>query len=230
MIGVFDSGVGGLCALNELHRLMPGENLVYFADRKNAPYGNKSPEEIVEFCQNSIAFLSGLGARRVLIACCTASTMHDLIKKELSEISLPIISPTAHLTSESRRILVIATEHTAKMGAFKKEIAKFSPAIVIEKAVQRLVSLVECGCRDRHINEECKNILYEIKGDCERENIDTLILGCTHFSHLENELSKLLPDVKIINPAHIGARTMAKMLTEKYENGKIQYIESQVRV
>ena len=205
MIGVFDSGVGGMCAYGELRRLLPGEDLIYLADRKNAPYGNKRPEEILKFTGENIEALISMGAERVLIACCTASTMHSLLPDELRRLSLPIIPPTARLTHDGERILVIATEHTVKSGAFSREIAKYSSASVKEIAMQRLVSLIEWG-------ENTKDACLEIENHCKENSIDTLILGCTHFSHISEDLRHMMPHINILSPAHIGAREIAKRI------------------
>jgi glutamate racemase len=117
-------------------------------------------------------------------------------------MSIPIIRPTARLCSESERVLVIATEHTVRCGAFSKEIAKFSTASVTEVPMQPLVSLIEWG-------HDTKCAINEIVEMC--EGCDTLILGCTHFSHLYDELRARLPEVKILSPAHIGAGEIKKI-------------------
>ena len=202
MLGVFDSGRGGLVAYRELRRLLPQANLIYLADRKNAPYGNKNPGEILRLTECGISRLRDLGCEIILIACCTASSLHEMLPEELRNISIPIITPTARLCEGSRSVLVIATEHTAKSGAFSKEIAKFSTASVTEVPMQPLVDLIEWGY-------DTKAAVNEIVKKC--EGCDTLILGCTHFSHLFGDLRDRLPEVKILSPAHIGANEITKI-------------------
>ena len=151
MIGVFDSGVGGLCAYYELRRLLPRQDIIYLADRKNAP------------------------------------CIYSLLDEGERQICLPIIKPAAVIASKYRRVLVIATERTVSLGAFGGEISALSDTKVKEIAAQELVSLVEEGNRDGKINEKCVTIMQKIKKMAEDFSADALILGCTHFSHLENE-------------------------------------------
>ena len=103
MIGIFDSGVGGFSAYRTVRRMLPRENILYLADRKNAPYGTKSKDEILSFTKNNIKRLSAMGAERILIACCTASSVYDLLSEEEKEISLPIIRPAAVSTRFTAR-------------------------------------------------------------------------------------------------------------------------------
>lgn len=225
MIGVFDSGVGGLCAYREIRRLMPYEDAIYLADIKNAPYGTKSEEEIIALTRADIKRLSAYGARKILIACCTASTVWHRLDREEREISIPIITPTARIAAFSgERIAVIATRHTAESSAFSREIGKFSRAKVYEFAEQRLVSLVEGGNRDGCVSPDCLAELSAISERIRAKRADVLILGCTHFSHLECELSRLLPEVKIISPARVGALEMARIINGgQKERGRMIY-------
>ena len=226
MIGIFDSGVGGLCAFREVRRLIPREDILYLADRKNSPYGTKSKEEIIALTRADIQRLRSMGARKILIACCTASSIHDRLSESEREIAMPIITPAAKRAAAlGRKIAVIATRHTAEGGFFSREIAKFSDAIVTELAEQKLVSLVEGGSRDGRIGDECKRELKKIKDKVREINADVLILGCTHFSHLEGELSRLLPTVKIISPAREGAVALVRsMNTCRVEGGRVTYM------
>ncbi len=224
MIGVFDSGVGGFCALRELQRLLPSEDIVYLADRKNAPYGTKSQEEIIALTQADIKRLRDYQVNKILIACCTASSVHEFLDKEEREISLPIIRPAAQMAAEGRRIAVIATERTVSSAVFSREISKISDAKVVEFPTQRLVTLVEGGCRDGRINTECERELCRIAELTADAEADTLILGCTHFSHLEGELQKRC-NVKTVSPAREGAAALTRIIKKSHgEGGRIIYI------
>ena len=225
MIGVFDSGVGGICAYKYLQEALPTRDIVYLADRKNAPYGTKTEDEILLFTKNNIRILSNLGCEAILIACCSASTVYPRLTEEEKLISLPIITPSARLAAEGgRRITVIATRHTALSGAFRREIASFSDAFVTEMCEQPLVTLVESGNRDGHLSEECTDYLLKMAERIKESKADSLILGCTHFSHLEYEIGRLLPKVRIISPARVGAEELIKKINNRRENGKIMYI------
>lgn len=226
MIGIFDSGVGGICAYRHLREMLPRENILYLADRKNAPYGIKSRDEILGFTKTNIKRLRSLGADGILIACCTASSLYGLLDVDEQEIATPIITPAARLAADAgRRITVIATKYTVNSRAFSLEIAKFSDCRVTEMAEQELVSLVERGNRDGRIGEECSDYLGRMADRIKRTEADALILGCTHFSHLEGEIKRLLPKVRIISPAREGAKEIMKKIDPRHkENGKNTYI------
>jgi glutamate racemase len=215
MIGVFDSGVGGLCALKELRHILPREELVYLADRKNAPYGTKCRDELIRLCEADIARLIAFGAERVLIACCTASTVYPYLKEEYRRISTPIISPAAAVAAKLSRVAVIGTEATVRSGAFGVEIGRLGNTRVYEFAHQELVECVESGCRDGRTDEKCRSCLREVARQVESCGAEGLILGCTHFSHLSGELSRLLPDVRLISPATEGARALCASIYRK---------------
>ena len=226
MIGVFDSGVGGMAAYTELRRLLPTSDLVYLADRKNAPYGTKSPDELLRLVSEDVRILRTLGAKIILMACCTASTVWQRMPERDRAIAMPIIRPTAKRAVEDSRghVAVIATAHTAKSHAFAGEIAraadeffKKDPPRVTEIAAQPLVSLVENGERDGRITRLASGVIADITDKIRESGADTLILGCTHFSHLERTIGDYLPGVRVISAAREGAVALAEKMKE--ENG-----------
>jgi glutamate racemase len=220
LTGIFDSGVGGLAAYFELRRLLPREDIIYLADRKNAPYGTKTKDELIALTKKDIKRLCDMGARQVLIACCTASTVYSELSEWERKIATPIISPASRVAAEGERIAVIATEHTVRSGAFGREIRKFSQASeVFERAEQALVAMVESGSRDGRISDECEGEIRQIAEWVTDIRADTLVLGCTHFSHLESTLREMLPCVKIVSPAREGARAIKKKITVQHATG-----------
>lgn len=223
MIGVFDSGVGGLCAYRELRRLLPRQDIIYLADRKNAPYGTKSKDELIALTKNDIKRLRDMGADKILIACCTASTVYPYLDGWEREISLPIITPAALVASKYRRVTVIATNHTVASHAFGNAICRLAHTEVREIACQELVAMVEGGCREGRISKACRGYIEKIRKDALDFGADALVLGCTHFSHLESEFTRLLPRVRIISPATEGAVAMAEQMKKKTENGRTVY-------
>ena len=227
MIGIFDSGDGGLAALYELRKKRPNVDAVFFADRRNAPYGTKTKKEITRLTARAVHKLLNAGAEKVLIACCTASTVHQSLPPFLKERSLPIIAPTskeASLRTVNGRVGIISTKATADSGAFEKSLAHYENVnLVYTKPLQELVSFVEKGERDGCLENDFKNWLYESLYIFKERNIDTLILGCTHFGHLEREISFVLPGVKIINSAKEGAREIIKY-TSPYGRGTTLYL------
>ena len=213
MIGVFDSGVGGLCAYGELRRRWPREDMIYLADRDNAPYGTKSAKEILHFTEKNIRLLKDMGATAVLIACCSASSIYEELSPEDRAIAPPIIAPSARMAAEGgENIAVIATRHTVGVRAFGREIARHSRATVTEIAAQELVTMVEGGSRGECLTDECGRYLTHLADRIREAEADTLILGCTHFSHLEGEISRLLPHIRIISPARVGAEEITRKI------------------
>ena len=213
-------------ALRELHRLLPRENILYLADRKHAPYGTKTKEEIIKLTKSDIKRLKTMGAEKILIACCTASSVHSMLEGWEREISIPIIKPAAALAAKTgRRVAVIATNYTANNHIFRREIEEYKKIDIFEFGEQELVRMVEMGCRDKSITKECEKHLLRIAERTKRLTADTLILGCTHFSHLEGRLKTLLPNTNIINPVKEGATTLAEAKNQSKEQAKILYTE-----
>ncbi len=226
MIGIFDSGVGGFASAMVLRNRLKTEDIIYLADRKNAPYGTKTKEELISLVSRDIMRLKSYGCRLCLIACCTASSIYTHLDKELKDISRPIIEPTAKIAAEGKRIAVIATEHTISSRAFGQKIAHFSKSRVTEICAQELVSLVESGERDGKLSPNGLETVIKVSEKIKTASPDTLVLGCTHFSHLERSLSALLPDVRIISSAKEGALALcSEIKSEKRERAACLYTE-----
>lgn len=227
MIGVFDSGVGGMTALTELRRLLPSIDVTYLADRKNAPYGTKSKAHILSSAEACIRQLTDLGAERILIACCTASTLFSEMSAEARAVAVPIIRPTAEaaaIATHNGRIAVIATKATVRTHAFSREISAFSKVKVLELEAQSLVGIVEDGARDgKPLSQDNARTLDEILEPIKAFGADTLILGCTHFPHLTEHIQKRLPDLTLISPSREGALEIAR-ITENRGGGSTVFI------
>ena len=216
MIGIFDSGVGGLTAYREVRRLAPRADIVYLADRKNAPYGTKGRDELIKLVKTDIARLRALGATDILIACCTASTVYPYLGEDERARTLPIIESAAQAAAGLERVTVIATEYTVRTSAFGRALRERSASVCVnEFPTQSLVKMVECGARDGKLSRDCEGYLYSIAKRVRDFGSDGLILGCTHFSHLENTLGNLLPEVKIISPAREGAHKLTELARER---------------
>ena len=207
MIGVCDSGEGGRVAVEELRRLAPMADICFLADRENAPYGTKSPLELISLLRADIRRLRDAGADEVLIACCTASTVFDRLTKGERGRVFPIIAPTARTAVASTkcgRIGVLATGATVSSHAFKHEILLRLPeAYVIEMEAQRFVDYVEGGKVDRKDVKETVEIF-------KNEGIDTLILGCTHFPRLSGIISEYAGNITLISSAREGALELTR--------------------
>lgn len=211
MIGVFDSGAGGRFALAELRRLSPDADIVFLADEKNAPYGTKSQAELKRLVKADIEALLSFGCEKILMACCTASTVWDSLSEKEREISVPIIEPTvleALRISKNKRIGILSTEATRKSEVFACEILKREPhANIVSVASGELVSLAECGERDGALSEQGAITVKKSVSGFVGSGIDTLILGCTHFAYFENTIKDILR-VSVVNSARVGAYRM----------------------
>ena len=223
MIGVFDSGRGGLAAACSIRRTMPFADIVYLADRENAPYGTKSREQLVFLVCEDIRRLLEIGAEKILIACCTASTVYDLLPERYKAVSVPIVQPTAKAAANLTKgsVSVFATEATVKSGAFEREIKnEVIDCAVKEIPAQNLVKLVEFGA-------DTDKILKEVKKLCENlpSETDTVILGCTHFSFAREQFALCLgADVRIVDAAAVGANCIINKKIGASGNARCIYI------
>ena len=225
MIGVLDSGAGGLAAAEILRSAIPREDIVCLADRKNLPYGEKTSAELIRLVGRNIERLRDMGCRRVLIACCTASSVYPSLGEEQRRIAFPIIAPTS-VACGGGRVTVIATERTVKNHAFRDEILRiYKGSTVTEIAAQSLVALVESGCRDGNITPYGEKIINRVVREISDTAPDALVLGCTHFSHLEGCFSSALPGVRIINSAREGVLALLCEIKERKERGAVRYTE-----
>lgn len=225
MLGVFDSGVGGYCAVYELRARLPRADILYLADRKNAPYGTKNRPELIRLVTEDIRRLADRGAEKILIACCTASTVWDSLDGWARDISIPIIRPAAEAAARlaGAGVAVIATEATVRCGAFKNELSAVSGIAVTELSAQPLVTLVEGGARDGHITRDDMTVISEIAEKIKGTRADTLILGCTHFSHLEKTLAALTK-MQTVSPARVGAGLLSRECGNTDGRGRIIYL------
>lgn len=226
MIGVFDSGAGGVTAVRELRHLLPTADIVFFPDRENAPYGTRSQKELLPLVSRDIELLLSHGAELVLMACCTASTVYPMLEDELKRVAIPIIEPTARAAAEATsggRVAVIATEATVRSGAFGRALSLHGIRETLEIAARELVAAVERGERDGRLSETGEALLDRYLKKVISYGADTLILGCTHFPHLEGEIRKRLPRVKIISSSREGAKETLKSL-RSHGSGRTVYI------
>lgn len=213
-IGVFDSGVGGITVLNECIRLLPNEKFIYFGDTARAPYGNKSKEIIINYAKEIVDFLSKFNIKAIVTACNTESAyaLEDM-RKQVDCPVLGVIQPGARMAvkiTSTKQIAVIATSATVRSKAYSTEIKKLDAECeVLEIACPKFVPLIEDGL----VYGEGINIaIREYLGDIKDTSIDTLVLGCTHFPHIEDRIKKFLPNVNIINPANDTALELRNIL------------------
>lgn len=217
-IGVFDSGVGGLTVAKEIMRQLPGESLVYFGDTARVPYGNKSKKTVCKYSRQIAHFLMTRNVKAIVIACNTASA---LAREELEElVDVPVIDvvqPGAKMAAESTRnnkIGILGTESTIKSGIYEEYLHKINPEItVVSKACPLFVPLVEEGLIEDRVTED---IVGRYLHDMKEYEIDSLVLGCTHYPLLRGVIGREMGEkVKLVNPAYETAKSLKELLREK---------------
>lgn len=187
MIGIFDSGVGGLTVVQEIFKKLPDYKIIYFGDTARTPYGTKSRETIIKYAREDAKFLLDHGAKIIVIACNTASAVAaDVLRKELGVPVFEVIMPAvrAALSATRGKIGVIGTRATIASGVYETMIKKDRPNVeVVSQACPLLVPLVE----EAWLNQpETKRIIKKYLQPLKNKQIDTLILGCTHYPVLKN--------------------------------------------
>lgn len=230
MTGVYDSGRGGELALGYLRHLCPKADLVFLGDRKNSPYGTKDEAELIPIIEYNLARLYDLGCKRVLIACCTASTLYPRLSPNLMSHAIPIIKPTAAVArslSTSSRIAVLSTLRTKESHAFMKELSGLD---VLEIEAGRLVYEIEGGADSASCTDSlAEYLLMKIERIIEF-GADTLILGCTHFAALEEKIKELYrntakKEIITVNSARVGAEVAARRIERGLGSGRTVYID-----
>ena len=213
LVGLFDSGSGGLNTVRYIKKYSPKIDLVYLIDKANAPYGIKTENELIDITRENVKKLTDLGAERVLIACCTASTVHGLLPSEEQSVSIPIIKEVAKCAKKSTRlgrIGIIGTSHTVNTHVFKTELTGCE---VYEKALGELVRMIDAGLSDETCSHKDEEVLTEMLAPLLDKDIDTLVLGCTHFPALIKTITKIARPHgvhAVIDSARVGARLLAK--------------------
>lgn len=213
-IGVFDSGVGGLSIMRQLAQQLPHEDITYFADTANCPYGSRSLEEIRGLTQAIISFLLAQGCKIIVVACNTASAaaLHHLRERfEVPMVGMePAVKPAAQET-ETKVVGVIATQATFHGELFASLVQRFASHVtVLEGVCPGLVEQVEAGKVD---DPQTEAILRHCLEPMLEKGIDALTLGCTHYPFLIPTIKRIAgPQVKIIDPSPAVARQTKRVL------------------
>ena len=216
-IGIFDSGVGGTSIFKEVHQLLPMEHILYLADSKNAPYGEKSKEEIISLSAKNVDFLLTKNCKLIIVACNTATT--NAIDELRARYQVPLIGiepaiKPAALRSKSRSIGILATKGTLSSELFAQTSKLFSTNInVVEVVGNGLVKAIEKGEID---TEKTHALLKRLLQPMIDQKIDHLVLGCSHYPYLVPIIKKIMPqDVKIIDSGRAVAQQTKKVLTKQ---------------
>lgn len=226
MIGVFDSGVGGLCALRAARAALPDCDFVYFADTRNLPYGERSACEILLLARRAVDLLSRMGADAILAACGTVSTVAlPTLRREFPIPLFGVVRPAARAAARAAAqnggdLALLGTAATIRTGVFAREIHAFRPHAPIHSLPCPLfVHLAERGATtpaDPMARLTANRILAPLAG----LPVRTVVLGCTHFSCLAPLLSDFFPHAVLVDAAAEGAEAMAAALPQAVRRGR----------
>lgn len=212
-IGLFDSGLGGLTAVKELQRLLPGEDIIYFGDTARVPYGSRSRDTIVKYARQDVRFLLKFDIKAILIACGTVSTV--ALPALAGEFGVPmtgIIQPAVNRAANVTRtgvVGLIATQASVRAQGFARAMRAVDPGVTLHSdACPLLVPLVENG-RVGPNDPVTRLVLEEYLTPMRERDVDTLILGCTHYPLLTDAIGEVLPGVSLINSGAEAAGFLA---------------------
>ena len=236
-IGVFDSGLGGLTAVRQLRRLLPGEDIVYFGDTGRVPYGSRGHDVIVRYAQQDIRFLLSQNVKFIMAACGTVSSTYP--SAEAAQLPVPytgVIGAAARAAAaatKNKRIGVIGTAATIRSDSYATQLKDLVPGVqIFARACPLFVPLVENG----YVNGDkvTQLMIEEYLTPVRDSGIDTLILGCTHYPLLKSMIGEFMgPGVTLVDPAMTAAHHLERMLAERglradHENGQAHFYVSDV--
>lgn len=234
-IGIFDSGLGGLTVLKEVRNVLPFENIVYFGDTKRVPYGSKSKEDIIKYTFEAIDFLISKNVKVIVIACNTATAISlDLAQKKYD---IPIIgviksgSKSVVSKTKNKVVGVIGTTATINSNSYVENIKELDKSIkVFQKACPLFVPIVEEGFSKTDVAKETAKIYLK---DLINKDIDTLVLGCTHYPLLKDSIKYVVGErINLVDPAKETSITLRdvlikkNILNKKSKNGICEYFVS----
>lgn len=222
-IGVFDSGIGGLTVVKEIMKQLPNENLVYFGDTARVPYGSKTPDTIIRYSQQIVRFLQTKNVKAIVIACNTVSALALEILRE--EVEIPVIgvvipgARSAVRTTRNKKIGVIGTEATIRSEMYTKKMQMEDAEVeVVGKACPLFVPLIEEGFANHSIMRDVIDLYLH---DMRETNIDTLILGCTHYPLVSQSIQEYMGNrIQIVNPAYETAKELEQLLKHRQMEAK----------
>ena len=235
-IGVFDSGMGGLTTVKELNRLLPHENIIYFGDTARVPYGSRSPETILRYAKEDVAFLRQYQVKMIIAACGTVSSIVGdqpfVTDVPFAGVIYPAVEAACAVT-KTKRIGIIGTSATIKSKSYEKAILQRHPDFfVATQACPLFVHLVENGYTDFN-NPVTRLVAEEYLTPIKEQKVDTLILGCTHYPVIADLIGDIMGrDVALISPgaetAGYAKKCLAEqnLLSDRTEKGKNTYYVS----
>lgn len=231
-IGVFDSGIGGVTVLKEIIKILPNESYIYYSDSKNNPYGDRKDEEILNLCDNIVELLIRKNCKAIVIACNTASAKAaSYLRNKYSDIPIIAIEPAykmVHDYAYEDTTLVMATRGTIESEKFSLLFEKYDNHKTYLLPCIGLADVIEEG------NEEKIKKYLSMNLGLYKGKVKNVVLGCTHYPLIQNEIAEVLGDVKFFNGAPNLARHLKDVLEERnlLDNNsdysqKIEFIDSQ---
>ena len=224
MIGVFDSGVGGLTVVKEIFNYLPEYQIIYFGDTARLPYGTKGANFVKKYSEKITSWLLAKNAKIIVIACNTSSAWaSDSLKKKFKNTPVfEMINPAvteAMATTKNKKIGIIGTPGTIKSGAYQQKLLKANKSLkIFSQACPLLVPIVEEGLLSDNITVE---VIKRYINPLKEKGIDTLILGCTHYPLLKDIIEKTIDSgIKIINPAESLAKEVKIYLENNFVTDK----------
>jgi len=223
MIGVFDSGVGGLTVVKEIFKYLPDHQIIYFGDTARLPYGTKGADFVKRYSKKITQWLLDNGAKVIVIACNTSSAWaSDFLKKEFPDVPIfEMITPAVNQAlknsaEDGKRIGIIGTPGTIRSGVYIKKLSTLDSKLkIFSLACPLFVPLVEEGWVDEKITKDVAN---KYLGALKKQKINSLILGCTHYPLLKEVIKNVIgKKVKIINPAEAIAEDLKRFFKENLE-------------
>jgi glutamate racemase len=217
-IGVFDSGLGGLTVLKEIHRVLPAENLVYFGDTARVPYGNKSSATIIRYSREIAEFLIARDVKAIVVACNTASSYALDALRTMTRIPvLGVIDPAVRsLTQKAGKKStagLIATKSTIASRAYDAALARYhGDQFLVSQACPLLVPVIEEGYAESPVADL---ILRDYLGPMVERGVEYLLLGCTHYPLIAQAILKLYPQLKLIDSAEETAAELQSLLADR---------------
>ncbi len=233
MIGIFDSGIGGLSILEKLREFLPKETFLYYADTKNSPYGNKDKNELIKICFKAVDYLVQEGCKVIVVACNTATTIcMKRLKEKYKDIIFIGTVPAIKVASDAKykNILVMATPLTIKAMRTKE---------LIKDNIKNFQNIYLVGCEglaeaiEKGNVQEVQKILKNSFKEYKDKNIDVIVLGCTHYPFIKNEISKEMPNIPLIDGAEGVAKEVKRQLEKnnllsKEQEGTAYFVNSKM--
>lgn len=234
-IGVFDSGVGGLSVLREIQALMPNENIIYFGDQGHVPYGPRPMEQIQDFSEGITRYLLGQHAKIIVVACNTASAAAlTYLRQTFPDVQFvgmePAVKPAAEKT-QTGKVGVLATPATFQGALYASVVERFANGVeLFQNTCSGLVQQIEMGNLD---GDETRKILEDALHPMLAKNIDTVVLGCTHYPFVIPLIEKIVGEnVRVIDPAPAVAKQVKRLLeaggnlSQSEQSGRLRFVTS----